>query len=234
MLLRTTPSIPPDTTGGVLDFDPTCPYITPTHNDPIGVRKKAIMAFDLSAYETVAERLQRAHNDHPDLRIITRILDIVRDEQTKRPIQYVVEASVYYGDVLKAVDVAEEIVGSSPVNKTSALENCSTSAAGRALSLAGYLGVDPATKKPTRPSRNEMEKAQRATEMLKPRQFTGAEILLVESLIATVNQSSSKDDLRTIYKENADLLECKVNGIALIDAINKRVAQLGNANVKQG
>lgn len=185
------------------------------------------MAFDLSAYETVAERLQRAHQDHPDLRIITRILDIVRDEQTKRPIQYVVEASVYYGDILKAVDVAEEIVGSSPVNKTSALENCSTSAAGRALSLAGYLGVDPATKKPTRPSRQEMEKAGRVTEALKPRTFSPAEISLAESLITQIAHIQNKDELRAIYRDNADILEAKANGMTLLDAINKRVAQLG-------
>lgn len=182
------------------------------------------MAFDLSAYETVAERLQRAHQDHPDLRIITRILDIVRDEQTMRPIQYVVEASVYYGDILKAVDVAEEMVGSSPVNKTSALENCSTSAAGRALSLAGYLGVDPTTKKPTRPSRNEMEKAQRVAST---RQYTPQEIALAEVLIAQIANIQNKDELRAIYRDNADLLEAKSNGITLLDAINKRVAQLG-------
>ena len=85
------------------------------------------MAFDINAYETVAERLQRAHADHEDLRIICRIIDIARDPETQRPLQYIVEASVYYGDVLKAVDFAEEIVGSSHINKTSALENASTS-----------------------------------------------------------------------------------------------------------
>ncbi len=59
------------------------------------------MAFDLSHYETVAERLQRALNDHPDLRIITEIVDLARDPQTNRPLQYVVKASLYYGDVFK-------------------------------------------------------------------------------------------------------------------------------------
>jgi hypothetical protein len=186
------------------------------------------MAFDLSAYETVAERLQRAHQDHPDLRIITRILEIVRDPQTHRPIQYVVEASVYYGDILKAVDVAEEMVGSSPVNKTSALENCSTSAAGRALSLAGYLGVDPTTKKPTRPSRQEMEKAARVTEAAKPRQWTPAETERATALIEQIPNIQSKDELRAIYRDNADILECSVNRVTVIDTINKRVAQIGN------
>jgi hypothetical protein len=47
-----------------------------------------------------------------DLRIITEIVDIVRDPQTLRPLQYIVEASVYYGDILRAVDFAEEMVGS--------------------------------------------------------------------------------------------------------------------------
>lgn len=189
------------------------------------------MAFDLNAYETVAERLQRAHADHPDLRIITRILETVRDPQTLRPIQYIVESSVYYGDVLKAVDVAEEMVGSSPVNKYSALENCSTSAAGRALSMAGYLGIDPNSKKPTRPTRNEMEKVERAKSAsveVKPKPEPSAEdVIKAGELIKQIPNITTKDDLRAIYKENERILEVKVNGTTLLDAINKRVAELG-------
>lgn len=189
------------------------------------------MAFDLNAYETVAERLQRAHQDHPDLRIITRILETVRDPQTLRPIQYIVESSVFYGDILKAVDVAEEMVGSSPVNRTSALENCSTSAAGRALSLAGYLGIDPNSKKPTRPTRQEMEKVERAKSAsveVKPKpEPTAEDVTKASELIAQVPTLLTKDALRIIYKENERLLEVKVNGTTLLDAINRRVAELG-------
>jgi len=186
------------------------------------------MAFDLNAYETVAERLQRAHADHDDLRIITRIIDIVRDPATLRPIQYIVEASVYYGDVLKAVDFAEEIVGSSHINKTSALENASTSASGRALSLAGYLGVDPNTKKPSRPTRQDMEKASRveaAEKTLKTRVYTEAEIGLATAAIAQAEAAVTKDELKEIYRTNADLLEAKVNGVTLLDVINKKAVQ---------
>ena len=186
------------------------------------------MAFDLNAYETVAERLQRAHADHDDLRIITRIIDIVRDPATLRPIQYIVEASVFYGDVLKAVDFAEEIVGSSHINKTSALENASTSASGRALSLAGYLGVDPNTKKPSRPTRQDMEKASRveaAEKTLKTRVYTEAELGLATAAIAQAEAAVTKDELKEIYRTNADLLEAKVNGVTLLDVINKKAVQ---------
>jgi len=41
------------------------------------------------------------------------------------------------GSIL-GLDYAEEVRGSSNINKTSALENCSTSAIGRALCAAGY------------------------------------------------------------------------------------------------
>jgi hypothetical protein len=186
------------------------------------------MAFDLNAYETVAERLQRAHADHDDLRIITRIIDIIRDPQTLRPLQYIVEASVFYGDVLKAVDFAEEMVGSSHINKTSALENASTSASGRALSLAGYLGVDPNTKKPSRPTRQDMEKASRvepAKTGLMVRVFTEGEIGLATAAIAQAESATTKDELKEIYRTNADILEAKVNGVTLLDVINKKAVK---------
>lgn len=186
------------------------------------------MAFDLNAYETVAERLQKAHGEHPDLRIITEIVDVIRDPQTLRPLQYIVKASVYYGDILKAVDFAEEMVGSSPVNKYSALENCSTSAAGRALSMAGYLGVDPNSKKPVRPTRNEMEKVERAKAAdTKPvPQASAEDIAKVATLLTLVPHIPTKDDLKAFYKENESLLQVRVDNTTLLDAINKRVTQL--------
>lgn len=182
------------------------------------------MGFDLSAYETVAERLQRALNDHPDLRIITEVVDIARDPQTQRPLQYVVKASLFYGDILKAVDYAEEVVGSSHINRTSALENASTSATGRALSLAGYMGTDPNTKKPIRPTRQDMEKAERVTEAPKAPEpkLSEAQINEATMAITLADTATTMEQLKSVYTEYARIKDIRVNGTTLLDIVNKK------------
>lgn len=186
------------------------------------------MAYDQNAYETVAERLQRAHGDHKDLRIINRIVDIVRDEQ-HRPLQYIVESSVFYGDVLVAVDVAEEMVGSSFINKSNALENASTSATGRSLSLAGYMGTDPETKKPVRPTQQDMEKSKRVEGTTKTapqakapvakREYSADEIASATAVFALIEATSDLDELKSAWQLNADLLDVAIDGVTLRDTI---------------
>jgi len=58
------------------------------------------------------------------------------------------------------VDYAEERLGSSPVNKTSFVENCATSALGRAISMLG----GEFSPKGKRPSQNEMSKVARLSQ----------------------------------------------------------------------
>lgn len=191
-------------------------------------------AYDPTQYETVAERLQRAHADHEDLRIITRILEIIRDD-SQRPIQYIVEASVYYGDILKAVDVAEEMVGNGFINKSNALENASTSAAGRALSLAGYMGTDPNTKKPIRPTQQDMEKSARvesskpapAAKSPKPkREYAVEDIAFANALLVQAKAITTSDALKAIYQDNVDLHDCVLDGMTLRDHLLARKAVL--------
>jgi hypothetical protein len=104
--------------------------------------------FNLADYETVEVRLEKFIKDYPAFRIATE-LEVV--EATR----YIVKAYLFKdaGDgVAWATGYAEETVSSRGVNQTSALENCETSAIGRALANAGYA------PKGKRPSREEMSK----------------------------------------------------------------------------
>lgn len=87
------------------------------------------------SYETVALRVQKFREKHPDYRLITEIIE-------RNDICVVMRASIYNGDVLIATGHAEEYRKSSDINRTSALENCETSAIGRALATLGLGGTE--------------------------------------------------------------------------------------------
>ena len=104
--------------------------------------------FNLADYEPVEVRLEKFIKDYPAFRISTE-LEVV--EATR----YIVKAYLYKDasdSVAWATGYAEETVTARGVNQTSALENCETSAIGRALANAGYA------PKGKRPSREEMTK----------------------------------------------------------------------------
>jgi len=108
--------------------------------------------FNLEDYETVEERLVKFWKDHPDGRIDTLLVDSTLQ-------RFIVKASVYRTEVdaqAWTTGYAEETVSTRGVNSTSALENCETSAIGRALANAGYV------TKGKRPSREEMSKVKAA------------------------------------------------------------------------
>jgi len=109
--------------------------------------------FNLAEYQTVQERIDLFWIMHPVGRFNVEIVSFT-------PEQVVFKAEVYlHKDDLypAAVDYAEERLGSSPVNKTSFVENCSTSALGRAISLLG----GQFSPKGKRPSQQEMSKVAR-------------------------------------------------------------------------
>lgn len=112
------------------------------------------MAFDLANYEPVAARLARWLDTPTDAQ--KRVLTFLVHYSDER---CVFRAELYLGDVLIATGWAEETRGDGHVNRTSHLENCESSAVGRALANAGLAGSDH-TK---RPSREEMQKVQRLT-----------------------------------------------------------------------
>ena len=94
------------------------------------------MSFNPADYASVQERLPLFWKDCPRGRINT---EIVTDDGTR----IIVRADLY-ADITDSVPTttgfAEEVRGSSMVNKTSAIENCETSAIGRALANYQYQG----------------------------------------------------------------------------------------------
>ena len=106
---------------------------------------------NLDNYAPVADRLALFWADNPNGRIVT---EIIVDDGTR----IVFRAAVYRAledDRPVATGYAEEIRGSSNVNRTSALENAETSAVGRCLSNWKYQASTE------RPSREEMTKVAR-------------------------------------------------------------------------
>lgn len=157
--------------------------------------------FNLADYETVEQRHARAIAAFPDLRCVIVNHTTPQDRAAGT---WVVEARVYLNaddqanDLPKAVDWAFEVDGQGMANKTSALENASTSALGRALrwALAGSRGA----------SREEMGKVERAVAPIG------------RNWIAEAHLTDSKDKLRALWVE-ARSAKASTEVLAQIQAI---------------
>ena len=164
--------------------------------------------FNLEDYEPVEERLAKFIKDFPDFRLETELVAHTHD-------RYIVKASIYrtYADSAPySSGLAEETVSSRGVNSTSALENCETSAIGRALANAGYA------TKGKRASREEMAKVNAN----KPKPFAEklAEKITVPKeddpwTIKTVDSAPSAQDAVQLVKDvlggktQEDIPSCK-------------------------
>ena len=118
------------------------------------------MGFDLSNYETVEQRLVRFWAAYPNGRVYTCMMN------------YTGDACVFYAELYAdkedkvpvATGYAEEVKSDRGVNATSFVENCETSAIGRAIANCPLQA--PASG--PRPSRNEMQKVERLTTSSQP------------------------------------------------------------------
>jgi hypothetical protein len=140
--------------------------------------------FNLNEYQTVQERIDLFWKKFPAGRFK---LDIVSQSDT----QVIIRASVWTDKADKhptTVDFAEERIGTSPVNKISHVENCATSALGRAISALG----GEFSPKGKRPSREEMAKVERSKQPVAQ---------LKDWLVMAQSMGDDLDGLRLLYSE---------------------------------
>jgi hypothetical protein len=181
--------------------------------------------FDLEAYETVEVRLRRLYTQYPQARILTDL--VFHDDR-----RFIIKAEVYLSieDMTPvATGYAEEIVGASPVNRTSALENGETSAIGRAINNSVLCLLAPEGK---RPSQQEMEKVERYGKeprkpVTAPRTWTEEELTKAKFVLEhEVPIVGFVDEARRLWEDNKDILDAPVSGTTLKDALNTKVASL--------
>ena len=86
-------------------------------------------------YYTVSERITKFRNEHPDYSISTEIVSLENEI-------VVIKASIHNGDVLVSTGLACESKSDGYINATSYVENCETSAVGRALAFFKYAGTE--------------------------------------------------------------------------------------------
>jgi hypothetical protein len=114
--------------------------------------------FNLADYELVETRISKFYSLYEDGRIETENMSTAADREKGI---WVVKARLYVSQedqrlgLAKATGYAFEVDGGYGANKTSALENCETSAIGRALANMALHGSK-------RASREEMSKVERA------------------------------------------------------------------------
>ena len=147
-------------------------------------------------YQTVALRVQKFRDAHPDWELSTEIIkadDIV----------VIMQARIYNADG-KCISTghAEEFRTSSQINSTSALENAETSAIGRALAAAGWGGTEFA-------SANEVQNA--IHQQANPEKF-----------IKMIEESSNVEELKSSFKSAFAALQRSPEAMALVNAAKDR------------
>lgn len=189
------------------------------------------MSFNLDSYEPVASRIQRFYEAFPTGAIHC---EIVHDDG-----QRVIVKATVWRDINdprpSAVDYAEELISDRGVNSTSRVENCATSATGRAISIAAHgLGPSDWTKKP---SREEMQKVQRSSNG--PAMQSGNDARMPS---VTITQPSGlatdkqKNMIRAISKSHGALPPANLDQMTKFEAsahIDKLKTMEGNAQADE-
>jgi len=171
--------------------------------------------FNLQDYETVETRLAKFIEDFPDFRISTELESFAND-------RFIVKAYIYrtFADAVAfSTGLAEEKITDRGVNSTSALENCETSAIGRALANAGYAA------KGKRASREEMDKVNRLSKPTVKETKPADDLWLTETYTSVLG-TDTKEPQKGV--DAAKLLQQEL-GAEIVETCKH-----GNMKLKQG
>lgn len=171
--------------------------------------------FNLDDYETVHLMLIRLYTAYPLARVLT--FNVTPVGVTDR---YEFRTEIYLDrDDIRphATGWAYEVIGSTNVNTTSAMENCETSSIGRAINNSVLVLGKP---NKNRPSREEMEKVER---MSKPSHSPEQEQLAITAM-EQIKDIQTMDELRNFYTgaQEAGLLHISVGGLSVNGLIGAR------------
>jgi hypothetical protein len=155
------------------------------------------MAFDLSEYEPVENRIRAFWVAYPNGRILPDKPTFVLREDGKYQWECWTHIYINKEDTWATVrGFASEIEGSSPVNRTNASENCETSSIGRALANLGFA------TKGKRPSREEMQKVERAQQVVKEKKPMSDSVW--QSLVSALQLAKNLEYLQSVATSVGD------------------------------
>lgn len=141
-------------------------------------------------YAEVNQRIKAFRMVYP---IGTIETDILKDDDNV----CMVRASIYNGDTLLATATAREEKTASFINKTNYVENCETSAVGRALGMCGFgIDVSVASAEEIQNSIQKQEKIEQESNL----PMTEEQMFMIANL-----EGKYKDQLRKFY--NKDILD---------------------------
>lgn len=168
-------------------------------------------------YKTVAKRVdefRKAHNT--DLAIVTSLVSI--DEKT-----VVMKAEILNKENwVIATGYAEEKRTASQINATSALENCETSAIGRALANFGLAGGEYASADEVANAINQQSEAPKATQ-------SRLDFDYIRETLKTIDGMESIDTFaREVFKKCPHMTDKQKGAVKAI--FDKRREELNNGN----
>jgi hypothetical protein len=176
---------------------------------------KSIVLTDIKGknYAAVAQRIKAFRMVHPQGKIATEMVSLENG-------MCVFKATVttYIGSVL-GTGYAHEKEGSSFINKTSFIENCETSAVGRALGMAGF-GIDTGVA-----SAEEIENAELAKIAASKIDKTKVQALQKSISNNGISEEAVKEVLKQFKYESIEDIEV-VDYMPIISELQKQIKEV--------